>query len=42
MPAVIATDQAARTVTSRAGLPDVEVGFFFNPADARRWGFREA
>ena len=35
-----ATDEAARTVTSRAGLAEVEVGFFYNPAEARRWVFR--
>jgi len=36
-----ATDEAARTVTSRAGLAEVEVGFFYNPAEARRWVFRK-
>lgn len=32
-----ATDAAARTVTSRAGLSDVEVGYFYDLASARRW-----
>ncbi|HEX8557809.1 MAG TPA: hypothetical protein VF668_06905 [Pyrinomonadaceae bacterium] len=36
-----ATDEAARTVTNRAALSDVEVGFFYNPAEARRWVFRK-
>jgi hypothetical protein len=35
-----ATDEAARDVTSRAGMTDVEVGFFYNLAEARRWVFR--
>ena len=35
-----ATDEAARTVTSRAGMEEVEVGFFYNLAEARRWVFR--
>ncbi len=35
-----ATDKAARTVTSEAGASDVEVEFFYNLADARRWVFR--
>jgi hypothetical protein len=35
-----ATDGAARTVTSRAGMIDVEVGFFYDLAAARRWVFR--
>ena len=35
-----ATDEAARTVTSRAGMSDVEVGFFYDLAAARRWVFR--
>ena len=35
-----ATDVAARTVTSRAGMADVEVGFFYDLAAARRWVFR--
>lgn len=34
------TDEAARTVTNQAGLADVEVGFFYNLAEARRWLFR--
>ncbi|MCA1850666.1 MAG: hypothetical protein LC672_06380 [Acidobacteria bacterium] len=34
-----ATDEAARTVTSRAGMADVEVGFFYDLATARRWVF---
>ncbi len=34
-----ATDEAARAVTSRAGLEDVEVGFFYDLAAARRWVF---
>jgi hypothetical protein len=32
-----ATDEMARVVTSRAGMVDVEVGFFYDPAEARRW-----
>lgn len=35
-----ATDEAARVVTSRAGMTDVEVGFFYDLAAARRWVFR--
>ena len=35
-----ATDEAARSVTSRAGMADVEVGFFYELAAARRWVFR--
>jgi hypothetical protein len=35
-----ATDEAARTVTSRAGMAEVEVGFFYDMAAARRWVFR--
>lgn len=35
-----ATDEVARTVTSRAGMEEVEVGFFYNLAEARRWVFR--
>ena len=35
-----ATDEAARAVTSRAGMDDVEVGFFYDLAAARRWIFR--
>jgi hypothetical protein len=35
-----ATDKAARTVTSRAGLPEIEVGYFYDLAAARRWVFR--
>jgi hypothetical protein len=35
-----ATDEAARAVTSRAGMADVEVGFFYDLAAARRWVFR--
>jgi hypothetical protein len=34
------TDEVARTVTNEAGLTDVEVGFFYNLAEARRWVFR--
>ena len=34
-----ATDEAARSVTSRAGMSEVEVGFFYNLAAARRWVF---
>lgn len=34
-----ATDEAARVVTSRAGMAEVEVGFFYDPAAARRWVF---
>lgn len=36
------TDKAARAVTSRAGMADVEVGFFYDPAEARRWVFGKA
>jgi hypothetical protein len=35
-----ATDEAARAVTSRAHMADIEVGFFYNLAEARRWVFR--
>ena len=35
-----ATDEVARTVTSRAGMSEVEVGFFYDLAAARRWVFR--
>jgi hypothetical protein len=35
-----ATDEAARAVTSRAHMPDVEVGFFYSLTEARRWVFR--
>jgi hypothetical protein len=35
-----ATDEAARVVTNRAHVTDVEVGFFYNLAEARRWVFR--
>lgn len=35
-----ATDEAARVVTNRARVTDVEVGFFYNLAEARRWVFR--
>ena len=34
-----ATDEMARAVTNRAGLAEVEVGFFYNLAEARRWVF---
>jgi hypothetical protein len=34
-----ATDEAARAVTNRAGLSEVEVGFFYDLAAARRWVF---
>lgn len=34
-----ATDEAARAVTSRAGMTKVEVGFFYDLAAARRWVF---
>ena len=34
-----ATDEAARAVTSRAAMADVEVGFFYDLAAARRWVF---
>jgi hypothetical protein len=32
-----ATDSVAREVTSRAGMADVEVAFFYDLAEARRW-----
>ena len=32
-----ATDEAARAVTSRAGMTEVEVGVFYDLAAARRW-----
>ena len=32
-----ATDEVARAVTNRACMEDVEVGFFYDPAEARRW-----
>ena len=35
-----ATDEAARLVTTRAAMADVEVGFFYDLAAARRWVFR--
>lgn len=34
-----ATDEAARAVTSRAAMSEVEVGFFYDLAAARRWVF---
>jgi hypothetical protein len=34
-----ATDEMARAVTKRAGMAEVEVGFFYDPAAARRWVF---
>jgi hypothetical protein len=34
-----ATDEAARVVTSRAGMSEVDVGFFYDLAAARRWVF---
>ncbi len=34
-----ATDEAARNVTSRAAMPEVEVGYFYDLAAARRWVF---
>ena len=37
-----ATDEAARDVTSRARLAQVEVGFFYDLAAARRWVFARA
>jgi hypothetical protein len=37
-----ATDEMARAVTNRAGMADVEVGFFYDLAEARRWVFRSA
>jgi hypothetical protein len=35
-----ATDEVARAVTSRAGMSEVEVGFFYDLAAARRWVFK--
>ena len=35
-----ATDEAARVVTNRASMTDIEVGFFYSLAEARRWIFR--
>lgn len=35
-----ATDEMARMVTSRAGMAEVEVGYFYDLAAARRWVFR--
>ena len=35
-----ATDKAARAVTDQARVTEVDVGFFYNPAEARRWVFR--
>jgi hypothetical protein len=32
-----ATDSVAREVTSRAGMSSVEVAFFYDPAEARKW-----
>jgi len=32
-----ATDSVAREVTSRAAMSLVEVAFFYDPAEARRW-----
>lgn len=32
-----ATDSVAREVTRRAGMSRVEVAFFYDPAEARRW-----
>lgn len=32
-----ATGSVAREVTSRAGMSRVEVAFFYDPAEARRW-----
>jgi hypothetical protein len=37
-----ATDEMARAVTTRAGMADVEVGFFYDLAEARRWVFKSA
>lgn len=34
-----ATDEAARAVTNRAGLAELDVGFFYDLAAARRWVF---
>jgi hypothetical protein len=34
-----ATDRAVRAIAERAGLADLEVGFFYNLAAARRWIF---
>ena len=35
-----ATDEAVRTAASRARLANLEVGFFYDLAAARRWVFR--
>lgn len=35
-----ATDQVARKVTNQAQVTNVEVGYFYNLTDARRWIFR--
>ena len=35
-----ATDEMARMVTNRAGMAEVEVGYFYDLAAARRWVFR--
>src|SRR5215213_10106022 len=32
-----ATDSVAREVTTRAGMSRVEVAFFYDPAEARKW-----
>lgn len=37
-----ATDEMARVVTKRAGMAEVEVGFFYDLAEARRWVFKGA
>jgi hypothetical protein len=37
---VVKTTASARAVTSRARLAEVEVGFFYNPAAARRRVFK--
>jgi len=37
-----ATDEAARAVTNRAAMSEVEVGFFYDLAAARRWVFDRA
>ena len=34
-----ATDEAARAVTNRARMEQIEVGFFYDLAAARRWVF---
>jgi len=34
-----ATDSVAREVTGRAGMSDVEVAFFYDLAEARKWVF---